>query len=146
MPNAFSTPSVGITLSRHTSGSPSGSVDKNRELAKEGKPLREEDLRRHITKVSEKMKSIKEEGKSLLSEGKAESPEYDALIEKHRMLRGKQRFFEDILKDVSDTGATMSSQGEKNADRAIAERSRKAANESTVEALDRLKSESEEEQ
>lgn len=61
------------------------------------KQVKGPDLKAHIAKIEDKKKDLIEQGRAMMAEGMQNSPEYDAIVEKHRMLRGKQRFFEDSL-------------------------------------------------
>ena len=70
-----------------------------RDKSEKGSALRKKDIESHISKISDKMKSLESQGRTLIDEGGADTPEYDALVEQHRMLRGKQRFFQAAIKN-----------------------------------------------
>lgn len=73
----------------------SGEVSREEEIKAE-----QDRIRAYITGVDEKMRALEARGRKLLAEGSQESPEYQKLIDQHRLLRGKQRFFESAIKEV----------------------------------------------
>lgn len=99
-----------------------------------GKALRKADVQVHIDTLEDRKKSLIAQGRQLMSEGKQDTPEYDKLVEQHRFLRGKQRFFEDAQADI-DKDSSDSSR-ESNKDRT--KMPEKNALEKGSEALDRL--------
>lgn len=101
---------------------------------KKGQILRKADVQIHIDKIEERKKDLQAKGRELLSEGKQDTPEYDALVEQHRFLRGKQRFLEGAQEDIG-TDKTESGQAS-NKDRT--KQPEKMALEKGSDALDRL--------
>jgi hypothetical protein len=109
--------------------------------ADRGDELRKNDIQVHIDKIQEKKKKLETRGRELLEAGKAEDPEYDSLIEQHRFLRGKQRFFEGMQSEVGPSPEFGIEARQKDA--ASRELSLDRANRQaeTVDALDRLRKE-----
>lgn len=110
---------------------PSNQAARNAERAevKKGEALRKQDIQQHIDKIEARKKELIKESRELLKAGKQDSPEYEALVEQHRFLRGKQRFFEDSQADVEDMDSS-----------ALKDRARM---EKPSDALDRLRKETE---
>jgi hypothetical protein len=100
-----------------------------------GKAARKAQIQEHMDKIEARKASLIKAGHQLMSEGKQDTPEYDALIESHRFLRGKQRFLEDA-KEMVDTDPTMSS---RQSNEAAAKKPEKTKFEKGSDALDRLR-------
>lgn len=101
------------------------------ETEEAGAKLRRADIQLHIDKIEARKKALQLQGRELLARGKQDTAEYQTLVDKHRMLRGKQRFFEDMQNEIDISGENS----ELNNIR--------AAQETRSEALDRLKKEGE---
>ncbi len=109
-----------------------------REEQDKGKALRKMDVQTHIDDIEAQKQELNKRGRELMDEGKQDTPEYDKLIERHRFLRGKQRFFEYsqnfIDTDTSESGETSNKDRTQIKDRLPLEKG--------SEALDRLYQES----
>lgn len=115
-----------------------GGGEKLENEAKKGAALRTKELQTRIKGLGEQMKSLQAEGKSLMESGKGESPEMDAVIEKHRLLRGRQRFFEGAIKDLVNVPTEYRHNEENESPARTVNRARAAREKSTGEHLDEL--------
>jgi hypothetical protein len=73
-----------------------GELKKKETLAKlGGKPKKDAKEPDEHTKIGLEMQALQQKGRELMKAGRQDSMEYGALIEKHRQLRGRQRFLEE---------------------------------------------------
>jgi hypothetical protein len=77
---------------------------------KVGKESRIDMIRKSLDKTGERMKELELKGRELAGRG-ADEEEFQPLIDKHRVLRDRQRYFNQVLSHVDDEDSYGNSAG-----------------------------------